>query len=192
MGVVYPESQSAKLGVVMRRSPGVTPWSKWVWRATAVLPGAGEASWKLLREERDVREYHASTHDLWLYVSDAEAYAHELQAQTPSIYVILRDVEDGDDGEMPIHVLKVTASPYEAQDYSDSGEELVERVAMPAAVLEWVRGFVEQHYRDEPFVKRRRDRMRTDRTQDGIGDARIAQVTDVYRAPTAALREEAE
>ena len=192
MGVVYPESQSAKLGVVMRRSPGVTPWSKWVWRATAVLPGAGEASWKLLREERDVREYHASTHDLWLYVSDAEAYAHELQAQTPSIYVILRDVEDGDDGEMPIHVLKVTASPYEAQDYSDSGEELVERVAMPAAVLEWVAGFMEQHYRDEPFVKRRRDRMRTDRTQDGIGDARIAQVTDVYRAPTAALREEAE
>ena len=176
----------------MRRSPGVTPWSKWVWRATAVLPGAGEASWKLLREERDVREYHASTHDLWLYVSDAEAYAHELQAQTPSIYVILRDVEDGDDGEMPIHVLKVTASPYEAQDYSDSGEELVERVAMPAAVLEWVAGFMEQHYRDEPFVKRRRDRMRTDRTQDGIGDARIAQVTDVYRAPTAALREEAE
>ncbi|MGZ2257308.1 DUF3305 domain-containing protein [Roseobacter sp. A03A-229] len=176
----------------MRRSPGITPWSKWVWRATAVLPGAGRASWKLLREDGDVAEYHASTHDLWLYVSDTEAYAHELQAAVPSIYVILRDVEDPSAGDMPVHVLKVTASPYEAQDYSDSGEEMVERVPMPASVLDWVTSFVDQHHLEELFVKRRRDKHRTDRTQDGIGDARIAQVSDVYRAPTARMQEEAE
>lgn len=189
MGVVYPESQSAKLGVVLRRSPGVTVWSKWSWRATAVLPGAGDASWKLLRQEGEVSEYHASTHDLWLYVSDAEAYVHELQAEVPSIYVILRDTDGDPDAEMPIHVLTVTASPYEAQDYSDSGEEIVERVPMPPAVLEWVTAFADQHYEDEPFVKRRRDKQRTDRKQAGIGDARISQVSDVYRVPRSGVRE---
>ncbi|WP_299954984.1 DUF3305 domain-containing protein [uncultured Roseobacter sp.] len=188
MGVVYPESQSARLGVVLRRSPGVTAWSKWVWRATSVLPGAGDASWKVLRDEGGVTEYHASTHDIHLYVSDTEAYAHELQAQSPSVYVILREGED----DARMDVLTVTVSPYEAQDYSDSGEEQVERVAMPPAVLEWVTAFVDQHHREEPFVKRRRNKHRTDRKQAGIGDARISQATDVYRAPTANLQEGAE
>lgn len=192
MTVVYPESQSAKLGVVLRRSPGVTSWSKWVWRATAVIPGAGEVSWKLLRTQGDVTEHHASTHDLWLYVSDAEAYVHELQADVPSVYVIMRDVEEVTEDEMPLSVLKVSVSPYEAQDYCDSGEELVERVPMPPAVLEWVTGFVDKHYCEEPFVKRRRDKHRADQRQAGIGDARISQVTDVYRAPTAGVREGAE
>ncbi|WP_159975698.1 DUF3305 domain-containing protein [Roseobacter cerasinus] len=176
----------------MRRSAGVTAWATSIWRATAVLPGAGDASWKLLREDADTAEYHASTHDLWLYVSDTEAYAHELQAEVPSVYVILRDVQDTGDGDMPIEVLTVTASPYEAQDYSDSGEELVERVPMPPSVLRWVAGFVDRHHEEEPFVKRRRDRQNTDQVQTGIGDARIAQTTDVYRAPTAWVREEAE
>ncbi|MEP2639727.1 DUF3305 domain-containing protein [Roseobacter sp.] len=192
MSIVYPNSESIRLGVVMRRAPGVTPWAKWVWSASAVLPGAGEASWKLLRDEESVSEFHAATHDLWLYVSDAEAYAHELQAETPSVYIILRETDQEDAPHMPLDVLKVSASPYEAQDYSDSGEELVERVAMPRAVLAWVSDFVAQHYRDEPFVKRRRDKHRTARTQDGIGDARIAQVSDVYRVPAASTRETSE
>ncbi|WP_367278264.1 DUF3305 domain-containing protein [uncultured Roseobacter sp.] len=192
MGVVYPESQSARLGIVMRQSPGVTPWAKWVWRATAVLPGAADASWKLLRESDGVSEFHASTHNLELFVSDAEAYAHELQATTPSVYVILREAEGAITDKKPIHVLKVTVSPYEAQDYCDSGEEIVERVPMPASVLHWVTAFVDRHYENEPFVKRRRNELRTDRTQAGIGDARIAQLSDVYRAPTPIQSEEVE
>lgn len=192
MGVVYPESESVRLGVVLRRSAGVTVWAKWIWRATAVLPGAGDASWKLLREDADTAEYHASTHDLWLYVSDTEAYVHELQADVPSVYVILRTVQGASDDDMPIEVLTVTASPYEAQDYSDSGEEVVERVPMPPSVLRWVVDFVDRHHKEEAFVKRRRDKHKTEQVQMGIGDARIAQATDVYRAPTAWVREEAE
>lgn len=33
------------------------------------------------------------------------------------------------------------------------------------------------------FVKRRRNKSRVDALEDGIGDARIVQTTDVYRAP---------
>ena len=42
---------------------------------------------------------------------------------------------------------------------------------------------MEKHYEEEAFVKRRRNKARVDQSQDGIGDPRIRQVSDVYRAP---------
>ena len=176
-------------GVVIRRSSGVTRWARWAWRATDILPGAGPADWKVLRQDGDVTLYHAATRTVWLYPSDTEAYAHELQTREPSVYVILRHVDGRPSA--PLDVVMITASPYEAQDYADSGEELVEKVAMPAAMLAWVTDFVAQHHTEEAFIKRRRDRQRVDAVQDGIGDPRISQTTDVYRAPTS-RREAAE
>ena len=55
-----------------------------------ILPGAGKADWKVLRTEGDVTEFHAATLPLTLYVSDAEAYAHELMTREPSVYAVLR------------------------------------------------------------------------------------------------------
>ncbi|MDG1240070.1 MAG: DUF3305 domain-containing protein, partial [Planktomarina sp.] len=78
-----------------------------------------------------------------------------------------------------------TASPFEAQDYADTGEELVEKVPMPEGLVAWVRDYVEAHHEDQVFVKRRRDKERVDLDQNGIGDSRIRQISDVYRAPTA-------
>jgi hypothetical protein len=179
-----------RIGVVMRRSPGVTRWAKWAWKATGVLPGAGAADWKVLREEGGVTEYHAATETLWLYVSDTEAYAHELESREPSIYVVLRQAET--ETPMSLKVVHVTASPYEAQDYSDSGEDIVERVPMSPGVLAWVGDFVREHHVEEPFVKRRRDKLRAGRVQHGKGDARISQASDVYRAPGRSMPEAAE
>jgi len=177
----YPESQSLPLGVVVKRSIGVTRWAKYAWKASAVLPGAGPADWKLLRSDGDVTEFHAATLPLTLYVSDAEAYAHELQARTPSVYAVLRPRDVN--AEVPWTVALVTASPYEAQDYCDSAEELVEKIPMPDGLGAWITAFVEKHYEEEAFVKRRRNKTRVDQSQDGIGDPRIRQVSDVYRAP---------
>ena len=174
----------------MKRAPGVTRWAAWSWKAVSVVPSAGDADWKLLRSEGDVAEFHAATLDAWLYVSDTEAYAHELGARQPSIYIILRANEG--DGPAGMDVVHVTASPYEAQDYADSGEEVVEKVAMPEAVLAWVADFVSKYHVEEEFVKRRRNKERVDRKDSGIGDARIAQDTNVYRAPTLIRREAAE
>ena len=77
----------------------------------------------------------------------------------------------------------MTASPYEAQDYCDSAEELVEKIPMPEGLHSWIASFVDTYYEEEAFVKRRRDKTRVDRVGDGIGDARIRQAGDVYRAP---------
>lgn len=174
------KSVSLPLGIVIRKVPGVTRWASHVWQAVAVLPGATDAAWKELRRDGDAVEYHATTLPLELFRTDTEAYLHGLSAKVPAIYVVMRETGR----PHPLEVVLATASPYEAQDYADTGEELVEKVPMPEGLIAWVRDYVEKHHEDEVFVKRRRDKSRVDHQQDGIGDARIRQTADVYRAPS--------
>ena len=175
-------STSLPLGIVIRKSPGVTKWARWVWRVVGVLPGAAEANWKVLRRDGDTVEYHAATPPLELWASDTEAYMSGLSARVPKVYVVLRETDDLDAKE-DVEVVLATASPYEAQDYLDSGEEIVEQVSMPEGLVAFVRDFCQEHHVEETFVKRKRDRERVDLRQDGVGDSRIRQQTDVYRAP---------
>ncbi|WP_092077497.1 DUF3305 domain-containing protein [Poseidonocella sedimentorum] len=172
------------IGVVIRQSPGVTRWAKWVWRAVALLPGAGPADWHVMRREGEVTEFHAGTRRVELFRSDCEAYAENLATREPSLFVVMREPQPGQPGAGPLELTLVTASPFEAQDYCDSGEEIVEKVPMPPVVRDWVENFVMAHEAFEPFKKRRRDKRRIDLREDGIGDPRIAQISDVYRSPT--------
>ena len=126
----------------MRRLPGVTKWQKWTWKPVAVLPGSADADWSELRRDGDAVEYHAATPHLELFRGETEAYLVALSDHPPCVYVIMRP---SDDNAQPPEVLMVTASPYEAQDYCDTGEEIVEKVVMPEALVAWVRGFVETH-----------------------------------------------
>lgn len=180
-------SQTISLGIVLRRARGVTRWVPWVWTAVAVLPGAGPAAWRVMRSAEGVTEYHAATVDLTLYRSDTEAYRVALSDKPPSVYVILREaaptVQD-----CPIEVALATASPYEAQDYADTGEEIVEKVPMPAGLAAWIGDFVADHHADEVFVKRKRDKKRIDTVQDGIGDPRVAKPADIYASPALTKR----
>ena len=170
------------LGIVLRKSPGVTRWAKWVWKAVAVLPGAEPAEWRELRREGDVVEYHAATVPLELWRTDTEAYLTELSTKVPSIYVVLRE-HNNPDADSPLEVVLATASPFDGQDYADNGEDIVELVPMPPALKALIGNWVELHHKDEKFVKRRRDKNRVDLEEDGIGDGRIRQLADVYRAP---------
>lgn len=181
-------SVSLPLGIVIRKAPGVTRWASWSWKAVAVLPGAKDVNWRELRREGDVIEYHAATVQLELWRTDTEAYLNGLSAKTPSICVVLRETTEPDARE-DVEVLLATASPYEAQDYLDSGEEIVELVPMPEGLVALIRDFVEEHHRDEKFIKRKRDKQRVDLAEDGRGDPRIAQPSDVYRAPKRARGE---
>ncbi len=167
------------LGIVLRRVPGVTRWQKFSWKAVAVLPGAAQADWKELRREGDWVDYHAATVALDLHGAETEAYLTGLSDAQPGVFVVMRQEDTND---RPSIVL-ATASPYEAQDYADTGEEIIEKVPMPEGLIAWVRDFVEAHHVEEEFVKRKRDKKRVDVVEDGIGDARIRQTADVYRAP---------
>ena len=180
---------SIPVGVIVRRSPGVTRWAKWAWKVVAVLPGAGPADWRELRRDGDVVDYHAATLTLDLWSTDTEAYQVALAAKTPGVVVVLRE-DTSPDAKMPWAPFTITASAYEGQDYLDSGDGLIEHVPMPVPLIAWVQDFVREHHVDEPFVKRKRDRKRVDLVEDGRGDARIRQMTDVYRAPRAGMRGE--
>jgi hypothetical protein len=177
------------VGVVIRKQPGVTRWAKWVWRAVAVLPGAGPADWLELRREGEAVEYHAATCTMEVYRTDTEAYLVSLSNDPPCVYVILRPTEDPE-AEHDLEVFMVTASAFEAQDYQDSGEEIVEPVAMPDSLIAWLSDFVGRHHKEKKFIKRRRDRVDIEKDEDGRGDARIRQEADVYRSPTGAVKRE--
>ena len=187
MVINHEKYETMPLGIVVQRTPGVTKWKKWNWKAVAVLPGANDAEWTEMRRYNAAIEYHAATPFLELHGSDTEAYRVTLSDYPPCVYVVME--ESDIDDENP-NIILVTASPFEAQDYCDTGEELVEKVPMPHGLVAWIREFVERHHEEEIFKKRKRDRQRVDFIQDGIGDPRISRMQDVYRSPTALKKEQ--
>ena len=176
------------VGVVIRKQPGVTRWANWIWRPVAVLPGAPPAEWRELRREGDAVEYHAATVTLEVHRAETEGYKVALSREPPSVYVILRPSEDLS-AAFPVEVFRVAASAFEAQDYLDSGEEIVEPVAMPPALIAWLTDFVGRHHKEEPFVKRKRRPVETEVSEDVRGDPRVRS-DDVFRHPDPRRRKE--
>ena len=178
--------QTIPVGIVVRRTPGVTRWAKWVWQVIAVLPGAGPAQWREMRREGDTIEYHAATLPLDLWSSDTEAYKVTISAKVPGLVVVMREVmreTEDETAAVPFVPTFVTASAYDGQDYMDSGDGLIELVPMPVGLIAVIQAFCDQHHVEEVFVKRKRDRKDIDAKDDGKGDARIRQLSDVYRTP---------
>lgn len=174
-------SVSMPLGVIVRRTPGVTRWAKWAWKAVAVHPGAGPGHWTEILRRGEAVDYHASTVTLELHRAETEGYLVALNGRPPAVYVIMRPNAGAPDGRPD--VLKVTASAYEAQDYADNGEDIVEPVALPDGLEAWIGDFCRRHHKEEEFVKRKRRPHYSERKDEGIGDARVRQAADVYRAP---------
>jgi len=183
-------SATIPVGVVVRRTPGITKWAFFNWRAVAVIPSAPSADWREMRRDGDAVEFHAGTLPLTLHRAETEAYLTGLSVDVPKLYVVMRHPEEPQP-DQPLELALLTASPFEAQDYCDNGEDIVEPVPMAEALIAWIAEFVTRHHHEEVFVKRKRDKLLVDRVQDGIGDPRIRQVADVYRAPGAQRREEA-
>ena len=102
-----PKIVEMPVGVVMRRSPGVTRWIAHVWTLAGIVPRAPAADWRMTRTDGDVIEYHAATLTLQLHRKDTDSLVQNLTSQVPSVWVGLRG------GGRPDPVL-VTASPFEA------------------------------------------------------------------------------
>jgi molybdopterin-guanine dinucleotide biosynthesis protein A len=149
-------SDSLMVGVVVERRDSTSPWTDSVWQPLAILPGITEGEdWRLLRRGVGWEHYLAGAAQLVLHRSDAKSYRFNIAEETPKLYVVLRRDPDGAP-ERPWRLLMVTAAPDEAQSMAESGEDLVEPVAMPEVVREWVRTFAAKCPADEPFRKRQR------------------------------------
>ncbi|WP_166262084.1 DUF3305 domain-containing protein [Marinobacter salicampi] len=172
-----------QIGAVVRRSPGVTQWARDIWKPVAVIAGAPEAFWKELVREGEVVDYHAGTVAMELFRSDVEGYLVSLNMTVPSVWVVM-DKDQTRRSPSGWVVSAITANAHEALDSLDSGESIVEAVPIPESLAAWIKEFVDMHYIEEPFKKRRRDEISVDGSEEGKGDARIRQQSDVYRAPS--------
>ncbi len=175
--------RAIQIGAVVRRSPGVTRWARHIWKPVAVIPGAPEAFWKELVREGEVVDFHAGTVTMDLFRADVEGYLVSLNMSSPSVWIIL-DRDQTSQSPSGWVVSTVTASAHEALDALDSGESIVEPVPIPESLAAWIKEFIDMHYIEEPFKKRRRDEIRVDGVEDAKGDPRIRQESDVYRAPS--------
>lgn len=145
------------LGVVVERRNIDNRWRKHDWRPVSVLPGAdAEARWRMLRDDADagIATFHAATLTLELYEKETEGYRVNLANTPPMVYVVLRPGEEY--GDEDVEPFLVTACPFEAESYAESGDEIVEGVPMPPEVLRLVHDFVARHHKDQPFKKRKR------------------------------------
>ena len=155
------KQEQLPLGIVLERRDIDNPWQDHAWRPVAVFPGAPaldpRAGWPKLAEGEGWAHFHAGTLVLELFRRETEGYKVNLSQRPPSLFVVLRSGEDMDCDHDMVPFL-VTACPYEAQDYLDSGDELIEAVAMPEGVAAFVQAYIDAHHVDEPFIKRKRKR----------------------------------
>ena len=143
---------------------------------------------RLRAETSDVetRALYFAEASLDLHRAEAEAYADNLASSEPAIYVVLRNNEvdeDYDDGA-DVHLAELSLSPYSIQDIEDCGEDQVEKLPLQGPIADFVEAFVTNHFKPEPFKKRKRDKVRVDGKVSGRGDPRLQKTGDVYRSPT--------
>lgn len=148
------------VGVVVERRDSDHPWQDHVWRVVAVIPGAPEAAdWVELGGGDGWTRYHAATLPVELFSTDTEAYRYNLAFEAPQVFVVL----DPDETEgREVTPVIATVSPYEAQDYLDAPERIVEGVAMPPSMRAWVADFVAAHHVEQPFRKRKQSPQKRD------------------------------
>jgi hypothetical protein len=143
------------VGIVAEKRRIDHPWQEFKWLPVAVVPGAGpNEGWLKTGEGDGYEQFLIGTLPVAVFRKETEAYKANLSGNRPSVYVVLRAAEDPDDPE--IRAVFATVSPYEAQDYLDTGEDIVEPVPLPESMAAWLQAFIDRHHVDEPFKKRKR------------------------------------
>ena len=169
------------LGVVIGREKVDHPWQEFVWRPVAVFMEAPPVNeWRPLRSTAKMQLYHAATLPLDLHPKETTSYQVNLTNGTPSVYVVLRETS-GPNQRWPVYVHMITASPFEAQAYGDSGFERVERVPMPEPLVSLVDQYVAEHHKEEEFRKRVRDKRPAGADEHQFGQEPITEQRERQR-----------
>lgn len=150
-------TEKMTVGIVVERRDADNRWEDYTWHPVAVIPGAPPLAdpreWRLLRQGEGWNQFHIGSLEIELFRGETEGYRANLSTAQSSLYVVLTLGEEADDPD--ILPFLVTACPYEAESYTESGEEIVEGVPMPAEIEAWVQAFVDEHHVDQPFKKRK-------------------------------------
>lgn len=153
-------SVAIPVGVILTCKEPTNPWADLIWRASGVMldipPGP---EWRELKRGEGYTQYLSTRAEVELFRKETEAYLSNIESGEPSLYIVLREDETDEEDAPPVSVHLVTASPFEAQDYLDTSEETVERVAMPEPLVEAVAAFIKENHVEEKFYKRQRDEV---------------------------------
>lgn len=152
---------SLNVGIVLAREATDHPWQDFRWRPAEILIGQTNLkTGDVISETAGQTHFFGGTFSIELHHKETPAYVVNLENEPPVVYVVLRDAEEGEPEDvLAMRVETVTVSPFEAQDFLDSGEDIVEPLAMSPPLIAWINGFVERHHQEETFVKRRRDKL---------------------------------
>lgn len=154
MSVIAPLKTIA-VGIVVERSKGAGPWTDFLWRPVAALSGVPDAPpWTKLSDDGERATFFVGAAEIELYRSEAGNYRENLLVEKPLLWVALRPTE----ADPPYVLAGVTADPAEGEAWAGLGNDLVDTVAMPTAVEALVADFVSEHYVEQTFRKRKRDR----------------------------------
>jgi hypothetical protein len=156
---IIPPLASIPVGVVVERSKGAGPWTDFLWRPVSVLTGVPDTpAWSKLSDDGERATFYAGAAEVELYRTETSNYRENLASETPLLWVALRPTG----ADPPFTLAGVTADPAEGEGWAGVGNDLVDSVAMPEAVLQAVEGFVAQHHVEHTFRKRKRDRADPD------------------------------
>ena len=186
--------------IIIERQPIENIWQSHRWvihdlvplnlRAGDGLPPSNDIHFERLRQVKSGKEslsLFIAEASLDLHGAEAEAYADNLASAEPSIYAVFRKNEDDDDNsdeEVDIHLAEISLSPYNIQDYEDCGEDQVEKLPLHGPIADFVKDFVDVHFKPEPFIKRKRDKARIERDQMGQADPRLKTQGNAFKIPS--------
>ncbi|MEJ2378295.1 MAG: DUF3305 domain-containing protein [Pseudolabrys sp.] len=151
-----PADAVMPITVVVECRASKHPWQDEIWRPLGVVPRTAGECGQVLASGEGWTHFHGGTLDIELFRGETEGYRSNLSQETPLVYVVLSRNEQSEG--MAFEPFLATACPYEAEAYTDGGDEIVEGVPMRPELVEWVRQFVAQHHVDRPFVKRKNRR----------------------------------
>jgi len=150
---------SIPVGVVVERRKAKSPWTDFVWRPVAVLPGVPDtAPWTVLDGDNERTTFYAGGTTIELHRSESAGYRNNLSTGAALLWVVLHPTS----GDPPYMIAAVTADPSEGEACTESAANLVETVTMPEPIRATVAEFVAHHYVEHTFVRRQRDRADPD------------------------------
>lgn len=132
--------------------------NRWIterWRVIGVVaaasPGAASSARTMIYSGADGTHYLWPGFELRLYAHEAESYYRNLLGQTPSVYVVCQEDDNGE-----LIPVEVSVDYVESSARREAGDEL-DVVTMPPEVYRWVEAFVVGHYTpEEPKLRRKR------------------------------------
>lgn len=143
------------VSVIMERQPA--PEHRWIdvrWELLGVIPnwpdGADPQQPTRLHEHAGVEQYLYTGFEIRLYRDCTESYWHNLAGKQPSLFVVLREDDDG----IP-HPFRVTANYDEAGAYMEA-DGTVMSAPMPEEICRWLERYVAENFHPQEAKIRKR------------------------------------